>query len=109
MSGRYPLEHNKTHTVHDINTLFDLTESKLESVINNLKQMKTQPTTVRNLHKMLADSETFPTHQQANTFFSIFIGILTLLLITILGYLLYRYRALQQQQTIEQPLQMVVD
>ena len=92
----------------DVDTLFDLTMSGLKSVMSNLKQLNTHPTTVRNLHKMLADSEAFPTHQQANTFFSIFIGILTLLLITILGYLLYRYRALQQQQTIEQPLQMVV-
>ena len=92
----------------DVNTLFDLTESGLECVISNLKQMKTHPTTVRNLHKMLSDSENFPTHQQANIFFSISIGILTLILITILGYLLYRYRTLQQQETIEQPLQVVV-
>ena len=93
----------------DVNTLFDLTESKLENVIHKLKQMKTTPTTVRNLHKLLSDSEDFPTHQHLNIFFTIGIGILTFTLVAIMGYLLHRYCTLKQQENNQQPLPVVVD
>ena len=93
----------------DVNTLFDLMESRLESVIKNLQQMKTQPTTVRNLHKLLSDSEDFPTHQPLNIFFTIGIGILTLTLVAILGFLLPRYCIMKQQGNNQQPLDVVID
>ena len=71
--------------------------------------MKTQPTTVRNPHKLLSDSEDFPTYQHLNIFFTIGIGILTLTLVAILGFLLHRYCILKQQGDNQQPLDVVVD
>ena len=52
----------------EVEMLFDLTESKLEQVIAKINLLKATPTTVRNLHQLLANTGNFPTFQRIYIF-----------------------------------------
>ena len=71
----------------EVEMLFDLTESKLEQVIAKLRLLKATPTTVRNLHQLLADTGNFPTFQHINIFLTLGITILAVIIFGIMGYL----------------------
>ena len=77
----------------EVEMLFDLTESKLEQVIAKINLLKATPTTVRNLHQLLADTENFPTFQHLNIFLAIGITILAVTIFGIMGYLTKIYFA----------------
>ena len=81
----------------EVDMLFDLTESKLEQVIAKLKLLKATPITVRDLHQMMADSDSFPTHQHINVFLTCGIGILVITIFRIMGYLTKRYFELKRE------------
>jgi hypothetical protein len=73
--------------------LFDLTKSDLDKILRELQLISKKPTTVRDLHKLMADYSNFPNHQQQNIILTCIIIIVAFGVCCILGFLVKRYKA----------------
>ena len=76
-----------------VDKLFDLTKSDLDKIVQELKLISKKPTTVKNLHKLMANYSNFPNHQQQNIILTCVILTVAIGICCILGFLVRRYRA----------------
>lgn len=76
-----------------VDKLFDLNKSELDRVVKELKQIYNKPTTVRNLHQLMANYSSFPTHQQQNIILTCIIIFVAIGICCIIGFLARRYKA----------------
>ena len=74
--------------------LFGLDARALENVVTDLKLIKNHPAPIRDLHQLLANQ----IHQKINWGMTLIIIFITLIIITIISYLGFRYIQLRRKQ-----------